>query len=149
MSQKHIEYYYLNRDKISNRNRDNRDILNYKVSQKKKNDKLYSLKESVRSRITNIFKSNNFKKESKTQEILGCSFEEFKLYLESKFESWMTWENRGLYNGEFNYGWDIDHIIPLSSALNKEEIIILNHFSNLQPLCSKVNRDIKKDKLFY
>jgi hypothetical protein len=77
----------------------------------------------------------------------GCSYEEFKIYLESKFEQWMTWENRGLYNGELNYGWDIDHIIPVSMANIEEELIKLNHYTNLQPLCSKVNRDIKKDKI--
>lgn len=62
---------------------------------------------------------------------------------DSKFEPWMTWGNRGLYNGELNYGWDIDHIIP--SAETEEGVIKLNHYTNLQPLCSKVNRDIKKD----
>ena len=56
----------------------------------------------------------------------------------------MNWNNRGLYNGELNYGWDIDHIIPLDSAINEIELLRLNHYSNLQPLCSKVNRDIKK-----
>ena len=69
-----------------------------------------------------------------------------KEYIESKFENWMNWDNKGLYNGEFNYGWDVDHIIPISSAKTEEEIILLNHYSNLQPLCSKINRDIKKDK---
>lgn len=64
---------------------------------------------------------------------------------DSKFEPWMTWGNRGLYNGELNYGWDIDHIIPVSSAETEEGVIKLNHYTNLQPLCSKVNRDIKKD----
>jgi len=78
---------------------------------------------------------------------LGCSFEEFKLYLESKFEKWMNWDNYGKYNGEINYGWDIDHIIPLSSAKIEEEIYKLSHYTNLQPLCSKFNRDIKKDKI--
>jgi hypothetical protein len=57
----------------------------------------------------------------------------------------MFWENYGLYNGELNYGWDVDHIIPLSSSESEEGIIKLNHYTNLQPLCSKVNRDIKKD----
>jgi hypothetical protein len=57
----------------------------------------------------------------------------------------MTWENRGLYNGELNYGWDIDHIIPLSSAKTEEEVKKLNHHTNLQPLCSKTNRDIKRN----
>jgi hypothetical protein len=56
----------------------------------------------------------------------------------------MTWDNYGLYNGELNYGWDIDHIKPVSSAKTISELIGLNHYTNLQPLCSKVNRDIKK-----
>ena len=86
-----------------------------------------------------------FNKSRKTTEILGCSFEELKSYLESKFEPWMNWENRGLYNGELNYGWDVDHIIPLSSAKTEDDVIKLNDYTNLQPLCSKINRDIKKD----
>lgn len=57
----------------------------------------------------------------------------------------MTWENKGLYNGELNHGWDIDHIIPTSSAKTEEEVVKLNHYTNLQPLCSKINRDIKKN----
>lgn len=61
----------------------------------------------------------------------------------------MTWENRGLYNSELNYGWDIDHIIPLSSALTEEDILKLNHYTNLQPLCSYTNRYIKKDNINY
>lgn len=59
----------------------------------------------------------------------------------------MNWENRGLYNGELNYGWDIDHIIPLSSARTEEDVIRLNHYTNLQPLCSKMNRDIKRSNV--
>jgi hypothetical protein len=59
----------------------------------------------------------------------------------------------GLYNGELNYGelnygWDIDHKIPLSSGKTEEKIIELNHYTNLQPLCSKINRDIKKDNIY-
>lgn len=53
----------------------------------------------------------------------------------------------GRYNGDFNYGWDLDHIILVSTGVTKEEIIELNNYTNLQPLCSKINRDIKKDKL--
>jgi hypothetical protein len=59
----------------------------------------------------------------------------------------MSWENYGKYNGEFNYGWDIDHIIPSSTAKTENDIYHLSHYSNLQPLCSKTNRDIKKDKI--
>ena len=42
-------------------------------------------------------------------------------------------------------GWDIDHIEPLANATCEEDIIRLNHYTNLRPLCSKVNRDIKRD----
>ena len=59
----------------------------------------------------------------------------------------MNWNNKGLYNGELNYGWDIDHIVPISSAITEEDIIRLNHYMNLQPLCSKINRDIKRDTI--
>lgn len=86
-------------------------------------------------------------KKLSTSEILGCSFEYFKSYIESRFEPWMTWDNRGLFNGERNYGWDIDHIIPLSSAKNEDDIIKLNNYTNLQPLCSYLNRYVKRDKI--
>jgi len=115
-------------------------------SKKYKTDTMFRFKKKISTSILNIFKNKGFKKNgAKTTEILGCSIYEFKLYLESKFETWMTWENKGKYNGEFNYGWDIDHIIPLSTAKIEEDIIKLNHYTNLQPLCSKVNRDIKRD----
>lgn len=62
----------------------------------------------------------------------------------------MSWENYGLYeSGVLEYGWDIDHIIPVSKAKDEEELIKLNHYTNLQPLCSFINRDIKKHKLIY
>ena len=95
------------------------------------------------------FKYINSTKNNKSIDILGCTFYEFKLYLESKFENWMTYDNYGLYNGSYNFGWDIDHIIPISNASNIEEIYKLNHYTNLQPLDSKINRDIKKNKQFY
>ena len=115
----------------------------------KENNILYNLSQLISASYRKAFKRSGFSKKSKTIEILGCPFEEFKLHLESKFESWMNWKNRGLYNGDFDYGWDIDHIIPLSSANTEEDVIKLNHYTNLQPLCSKINRDIKKDKENY
>jgi len=152
-----IEYKNKNIDKITEYQKEyqllNKETLSRKRIIRKKekysSDTNYKIKSQIRALIYKIFKRNGVSKNSKTVEILGCSFEEFKLYLESKFESWMTWENKGLYNGDFNYGWDIDHIIPISSAETEEDIIRLNHYTNLQPLCSKINRDIKKDILNY
>jgi hypothetical protein len=156
-SEKAKEYRNENRKRLNDskkeweRNRsieEKRRYRNEYSSRKRKEDSFYNLKCLIRSYISSVLKQKGFKKSSKTEYILGCSFKEFKVYLESKFESWMTWENKGLYNGEFNYGWDIDHIIPISSAKTEEDILRLNHFTNLQPLCSKINRDIKRFNLF-
>jgi hypothetical protein len=111
------------------------------------NDPLFKLTKNIRESIRKSLKKNGYTKTSKTFLILGCSFEDFKLHLETQFESWMNWDNYGLYNGTPNYGWDVDHIIPTSSAATEKELIKLNHYTNLQPLCSKVNRDIKKAKI--
>jgi hypothetical protein len=131
----------------------------FKLRQKKKRrenhlkrmeDPLYKLKISFSRRLNKLLKRVKCNKSTNKPyylDKLGCSFEEFKIYLESKFEDWMNWENYGLYNGELNYGWDIDHIIPSSTAKTENDIYHLSHYSNLQPLCSKTNRDIKKDKI--
>ena len=108
---------------------------------------MFKLRHNISNSIRQSFNRNGFTKQSRTYKILGCSYNDFKLRLESKFEPWMNWGNYGLYDGTPNYGWDIDHIIPLSSAMTEEELIKLNHYTNLRPLCSHINRDIKKNKV--
>lgn len=130
------KYREENKEKIKNH------IRVYRRN-KRHNDSFYKLKDSLRHRIYMVLKSKKFSKKSKTEEILGCSFIEFKIYIESKFESWMSWENYGKYNGDFNFGWDIDHIIPLDSANSEYELLKLCRYANLQPLCSYTNRYIK------
>ena len=119
------------------------------VKKKILTDPLYKLKHYTIISISNSFKCNGFSKKSRTHQILGCSFEELKQYLESKFLPWMNWSNKGNWNGipkEPNVAWDIDHIIPISTAKTEEDIIRLNHYTNLQPLCSYINRWIKSDQ---
>jgi superfamily II DNA/RNA helicase len=145
--QKDKEYYQKNAEKIKERqaiySKENKDKINNHQKNRKKTDPIYRLTCNLRCSIKASFKRKGLDKLTKTELILGCSFKSFKEHIESKFESWMNWDNYGLYNGEFNYGWDIDHIIPLSSATTEDEVIRLNHYTNLQPLCSKVNRHIK------
>jgi hypothetical protein len=109
-------------------------------------DPLYRLRIAYSRRINKCIKRFNIKNIHFLNN-LGCSLEELKVYIESKFEPWMSWCNYGKYNGGLNYGWDIDHIIPISSAKTEEEFHELCHYKNLQPLCSRINRDIKKDKI--
>jgi len=170
--EKNKEYYNDNKDYINNRNKNytinnkeniskyqkeyyiiNKEILNeYKkswFSEKYKTDNVFRLKNSISSLIRSSLKKNGFVKKSKSVDILGCNIEELKIYLESKFEDWMSWENYGKYDGSPKSGWDIDHNIPLSAGSTEEDIINLNHYTNLQPLCGYINRNIKKDKMYY
>ena len=111
-------------------------------------DPLFRLGNSIRCLISMSFRSKGEAKSLKTEQILGCTIPEFRNYLESKFEPWMTWENKGKFKmNVLNYGWDIDHVIPLCTAKTKEEIIKLSHYTNLQPLCSYTNRYIKAGNL--
>ena len=50
----------------------------------------------------------------------------------------MNWDNRN--------EWELDHIIPISIARNEEQIIKLNHYSNLRPLWRKDNQE-KSNKI--
>lgn len=107
-------------------------------------DPMFRLKHSLRSSIRGGFKRLKNDKSCKTMEALGCTFNEFRKYIESKWKKWMNWENYGKYDGRVNKGWDLDHIIPLSKAKDVEELIKLSHYTNFQPLCSYKNRVSKR-----
>lgn len=148
------EYYQKNKLELVQKQKQysikNKDKINLRFLNKKKNNPLFKLTCNIRSLLKESFKRKGLCKLTKTEIILGCTFNEFKIHLESKFESWMSWDNHGNPKDgvlEINKTWDIDHIIPLSTANTEEEVIRLNHYTNLQPLCSFNNRVIKKDKL--
>jgi hypothetical protein len=131
--------------------RRSREILREK--ERKKEDPVYKMKISIRSIISNSFRSKSFKKEGSSKDILGLCGGDFLDYIKSLFEPWMNFENYGSVNGKPPTGlkqcWDIDHIIPLVTALTVEDVIKLNHYTNLQPLCSYENRFFKKDSIDY
>ena len=93
---------------------------------------------ACRTRVWNLVKGN-FKSAS-TMELVGCTGDELRKYLESKFEPWMTWENYGK--------WDIDHIIPCSkfNMICPVQQHACFHYSNLQPLEHIANIK-KRDKI--
>ena len=111
-------------------------------------DTVEKMKHIMRTMINNALRKKNYTKKSKTQEILGCTYKELKIHIENQFDVWMNWDNYGNINGnhatKINQRWQIDHQIPLSSAKTEEELIKLNHYTNLQPLCSYTNMFIKK-----
>jgi hypothetical protein len=92
------------------------------------NDIEYKIQAGIRSRLHKKLKCQNALKCDHTINLLGCSIEELKKYLESKFISGMTWNNYG--------EWHIDHIKPCASydlTLEDEQKKCF-HYTNLQPL---------------
>lgn len=141
------KYAEENKEKIkeykSNHSKKNREkITKYKSNyqrERRKTDPLFKLKFTISGLIRKSFKNKGISKNKKSTEILGCDITFFKIYLENLFTSEMNWDNHGKV-------WDIDHIVPLSTAITEEDVIKLNHYSNLQPLDSYINRNVKRDK---
>jgi hypothetical protein len=85
----------------------------------------------LKYRIYNGYEDNSF-----YHEYLGCTHGEIVDYL-----------NNNPYGFKLSMeGLDIDHIIPLSSATTKDELIKLLKYTNLQLLPSKYNQHIKRTK---
>lgn len=159
MCKKSKEYYSENKEKILSKvNKDRKkkyDIEYRKIYYSKNKDKinrylrlyydkikqnpLKKLEINTKSRIRAAFSVSKWNKNNKTKDILGCDYNELFSYIESKFTDGMCWSKLG---SEIH----IDHIIPISSAKTEEDIINLNHHTNLQPLWAKDNL-IKSNKI--
>jgi len=105
-----------------------------KTYQKQKliSNPLFAVQRRLRRRVALAFSSKGYTKRSKMQHIIGCEWQHLMDHIQSLFACGMNWDNRNM--------WHIDHIIPLSSAKSEEEIIRLNHFTNLQPLWASDNQ---------
>jgi hypothetical protein len=121
------EWRKNNREKYNKKKRDY-------MKSRRESDPIFKFRGNISHLIRNSLTRKGFTKRSKAYQILGCSYMEFFDHIESKFQDGMTWDNRNL--------WHIDHIIPVSSAKTEQELLNLNHYTNLQPLWALDN--IKK-----
>lgn len=96
-------------------------------------DPQFKIIHTLRQRIRDALRRIKIK--GKSIALLGCTIDEFKAHIESKFRDEMSWENHG------NHGWHIDHIRPCSSfnlaSLEAQQICF--HYSNMQPLWAHEN----------
>ena len=144
-----LKYYYVNVDKIRLKRSKEKDLkaeynkkwrkknraLNRKqhnayIKMKMRTDPNYRIAHYIRNRICTLLKKNKFEK---SVYMLGCSIEELRKYLESKFKIGMSWDNHGK--------WHIDHIRPCASfdLTDSEQQKQCFHYTNLQPLWAKDN----------
>lgn len=131
--------YYKNKEHYKEKNYDwrsnnrerYRSYMKGYEKNKLQNDPSFRIAKSIRGRVRKILLG--IRKYESTLELLGCSFQELELHLESKFKEGMTWENYGK--------WHIDHIRPCSSfdLSDIEQQKICFNYKNLQPLWAEDN----------
>jgi hypothetical protein len=102
------------------------------MRERRHSNTLAKLRANIGTLIANVLSRQGYKKTTKSASILGCSFDEFSAHIENQFLHDMSWSNREL--------WHIDHIVPVKIARNEEELLLLNHYSNLRPLWKDLNQ---------
>lgn len=125
---RYIEQYHREPENIERRNK--------RLKERRQSEPMYKLSQNMRSLVSYGFKQKGWSKDSSTQEIIGCSWEQVVLWL----------------GDEPSKELHIDHVIPQSLAETPEELKLLNHYTNFQLLkaeenLSKGNRYIRKHNL--
>lgn len=105
---------------------------------RRQTDPVYAMRCRVSRLISIGITSGGYTKKSKTQDILGCTWLEFKSHIERQFLKGMSWDNRS--------EWELDHIVPMSTAKTEQEVFRLNHHTNLRPLWKSENKS-KSNKI--
>jgi hypothetical protein len=124
------KYYQSEKGKNTQKDWRKKNRVQY-LKNKRDTDLIFALKFKMRSMLNKIFYRFGYSKRSKSNEILGCDWKSFKVHIERQFKPGMTWENRK--------EWHIDHIIPLATAKTEQDVIKLNHYTNLRPLWAHEN----------
>lgn len=128
------EYIAQNKEKIKKYRRqyrkENKERINDNRKKYYENNLDFKIATNLRNRIGHALRSQKCSKNNKTINLVGCSLDKLKNYLESKFKEGMTWENHNMY------GWHIDHIRPCKSfdLTDPEQQKECFHYTNLQPL---------------
>lgn len=140
--QKDNEYRIANWDKkkVYNREWRRKQYNELKTNPDKKDEFITKkIKSNIGRRIREILLQS---KSKRSIDYVGCSLEDLKKHLESKFEEGMSWDNYGKYKmGNDKSGWHIDHIIPCNSFNFQDpfETTACFYYKNLQPLWGKDN----------
>lgn len=136
------QYYQNKKEQIREYNKkykkktDVRTRHNRSRKERRQSDPMYRMLQNLSSSFKWGFKKKGWAKDSNTQEVIGCAWEQLALWL----------------CGEPSKEMHIDHVIPQSLAETPDELKLLNHYSNLQLLSagenlSKNNRYIRKSNL--
>jgi len=96
--------------------------------ERRASDEVFKITNNIRARLYRYIKKLNITKRNRTFDIVGITPTELKNYIEKQFVDGMNWKNYG------QFGWHIDHRIPLDLAKTEDELYKLCHYTNPQPL---------------
>lgn len=136
--EEHKEYFKEYSKKYAQKKKEERKKI--KKLKEESDNKINEIKQRTRCLINKCFVRKGYRKNTKTEKLLGCDFNTFYQHLIQTFEK------------TYGYQWDgiekvdIDHIIPLATAKSEEEVINLCHYTNLQ-LLKRIDNRKKSAKL--
>lgn len=107
-------------------NQENQKEIRYKYyKERRERDPLFKLRCDISSKTNSALKSKKWNVNGGNKELLGADRETVIKHIESQFKLGMGWHNKG--------AWQIDHIVPLSSATNETQLYSLANYLNLSP----------------
>lgn len=117
-----------------------RPVVRARLYNRLKTDPLFRASWNIRSLLRMALKKHRHRKASRLRDILGCSIAEFRRHIAKQFVDGLGWANYGQ--------WELDHIVPLSSARTGADVITLFHHTNMRPMYRAANRSKGAKRIF-
>jgi hypothetical protein len=105
---------------------------NKRAQERRQTDPNFLLNQRLRARLTKVLNAKGARRQETFYTLIGCSIQEFKIYIEHQFKDEMSWELRN---------FELDHKIPCAffDLTNLEEQKKCFHYTNFQPLTPQDN----------
>lgn len=130
------DYYARNKEiclaRVNRYRKANKELINSKKTE--------AYRTNIKSRLSTILRNrlrialNRKSKSGSAVKDLGCSIDEFKLYIQNQFQDGMSWDNHGII-------WELDHVVPLNQFDLTDRIQFLEacNWLNIRPLFNHEN----------
>jgi len=119
----------------------NRKKANLRYSIKRKTNHGFRVVTNLRTKLRFVLNRERVRKSEKTITMIGCTYNQLKVHLESGFKRGMRWDNYGTL-------WHVDHVIPCAAFdhTDPKQRAQCWHWTNLRALDAKKNLQ-KSDKI--
>ena len=110
-------------------------------SRKRKTNHGFRVVTNLRTKLRFVLNRERVRKSERTITMIGCTYNQLKVHLESGFKRGMRWDNYGTL-------WHVDHIIPCAAFdhTDPKQRAQCWHWTNLRALDAKKNLQ-KSDKI--